>query len=373
MVSRQYPSYLFRDPLLANQRMVNTRVATPITLTNNININVDGDHLLNLYITKLDEEIYEDMPLGLGKLGEAVWKSDDWKNLSVKIADESRKHGWCVVQFYDEDSLERWRVFTVVEFTDYIKETIKGEDGVDKLKAVGMKLAWGDYLGNAFTEEVKFDDKMTFLVKFREGDGRSVFAFPDLTQAIMTLAFEFRQAKGQMLFSAAKPSFLHFIYGGGATEPAIDELDNKIKGVDAASAIGISKEVLEKIDTIENKNIAIIEPALNKQLQYFAGLTRLPISYYLAEKESKGMSDVGEKVELLRIRQKKETLFKHYAPHIITIFEELYEIIIDKLELPPDATLQAIEGAEKKKDDGGLDTPISENEDQEVDTNDNNQ
>ncbi len=358
MVSRRYPSYLYRDVLLDNKYLSNDREGTPITLTNNIDLNVEGDFLLNGYINRLDEEIYQALPVGLGDLGEAWWKSDKWAALATKMANEARKHGWCVVQFYDEDAPRRWEVFSVVQFVDYIKETVKIDD-VEKLMAVGMKFEWGDYLGNSFREEVRFDDPMTHLIKYEEGNGMSVFAFPDLNQAIMTLAFEFRQAKGQMLFSAAKPSYQHFKYGMDANDDNIDDLDAKIKGIDATSAIGAPLSVLDSIDVVENKNLAIIEPALDKQLTYFAGLTRLPVAFYMGEKQSSGMSDMGEKTDMLKIRIKKEFIFNRFAPFIMNIFEEVYGIVLDELELPQDAALEEVEednGQEDKRPDSGKET-----------------
>lgn len=347
------PTFLFRDPLLKNQKLTNVRVATPIVLENNIDENVEGDFLLYSYIYTLDKEIFQTPPEGLGLVGEAVWAADQWTILAAKIADESRKHGWCVVVFYEqtEDELNanpRWRVFSVQQYSDWVKETIETTDDEGVVHSVivrkGIKFVWGDDLGNAFTENVLFDDPMVHLVKYREGDGRSTFAFPDLSQAIMTLAFELRQAKGQMIFTAAKPSFLHFVYGEGADTTNTDDLDAKVQGVDATAALGISKEVLDEIRTIKNENMAIIEPALDKQIQYFAGITRLPVSFYLGEKTgSAGLSDVGVKADLLKVAQKKEAIFSVYTPYIKSIFSDVYNIEIEELSFPQDVAMDEVE------------------------------
>ena len=344
-----YPSFLYRDPLLRNQYLDNTRVGTPIILTNVIDENVEGDDLLFNYINQLDSEIFSVMPEGLNDLGQAIWESDNWKQLGIRILNESRKHGWCVVQFYDEDALQRWKVFSVQQFSDYIKETYEDEEGNDKTKAVGIKFEWGDYLGNSFKEELRFEDKYTHLIKFREGDGLSTFAFPDLSQAIMTLAFEIRQIKGQLTFTAAKPSYQHFVYGENADETKITELDNKIGGVDATSAIGAPEGILKEIRTIKNENIAIIDPALEKMMGFFAGVTRLPVCFYEGKSDSTGLSDVGAKMEKLQIINKKTVLFNHYETYIRQIFSEVYGISIDKLELPQEVVLDEVEEEDKKK------------------------
>ena len=230
---------------------------------------------------------------------------------------------------------------------------------------MGAKFTCGDDLGNTFTESVRFDDPMVHLIKYSEGDGMSTFAFPDLSQAIMTLAFEFRQAKGQMIFTAAKPSFLHFKYGEQADDDTADELDDKIKGVDSTAAIGIAKSVLDEIVSIKNENMDIIEPALNKQLRYFSGATRLPTAFYLGEKDSSGMSDVGEKSDMLKIYQKKETIFSVYQPHIIAMFSDVYDITIDKLELPQPVVLEDVEEDKEDNPDNKNETtdkPITESD-----------
>ena len=353
-MANTYPTYLFRDPLLANHRMNNNREGTPLTLHNNIDINVEGDFLLKNYIKRLDKEILGKMPDGMSGLAEVMWTADDWKQLAPRFMDESRKHGWCVVQFYKEQPSNpyRWQVFSVQRFTDYIRETYTDEEGKSHTVAKGIKFEWGDYLGNSFKEELMFADELTFLIKFEEGDGKSVFAFPDLSQDIMTLAFEFRQIKGQMNFASAKPSFLWFAYGDACIDAKATELDNKLKGIDSTSAIGANKKILEDITNIENTNLKVIEPAYEKQLQLYAGATRLPVSYYMGERQSSGMSDMGEKSELLKIQRKKETLFLLYKPHIEEMFKILYKVDLD-ISLPQEESLEVVEeednGQENKK------------------------
>jgi len=323
----------------------NNRVATPVILTNNIDMNVEGDNLLHTYIVKLDEEIFGHPPLGLTTLGEAMWAEDKWNALAPRMVDETRKHGWSVVQFYEGEP--RWRVFSVQQFSDWIRET--NED--DKIIRKGIKFVWGDDLGNQWSEEVLFDDPMTYLLKYKEGNGMSTFAFPDLSQAIMTLAFEFRQIKGQLTFTAAKPSYQHFVYGEGADTDAVNDLDSKIKNVDAAAAIGVSEGILKEIRTIENKNLIVLEPAMERQLQLFAGLTRLPVSFYIGEKVRTGMSDMGEKTDILKTNIKKESLFSIFSPFLVEMFNNLYQISIDP-ELEHEMSLEEVEEATAGNENG---------------------
>ena len=154
MSMRRYPSYLFRDPLLLPTYLDNNRTGTPIILTNTIDINVEGDHLLNLYITQLDNEIYQNIPEGLGDVGEAMWMEDNWSELAPQIADAIRKHGWCMVKFYDEEFTDRWKVFSVQEFTTWIKETKEIDtdengDPITKVIRMGGRFKWADDLWSA--------------------------------------------------------------------------------------------------------------------------------------------------------------------------------------------------------------------------------
>jgi hypothetical protein len=333
-MTRKYPSYLYRDPLLKHGYLTNHREGTPIHLSNIIDRNVYGDPILQTYINRLDEEILGNKPEGLPQLADAMWEADNWNQLGPKIMNEARKHGWCVVQFY-EDNPRRWEVFNVHQFTDYLKET--DEDG--KIIAVGMKFQWSDYLGNSFHEQIRFDDDYTFLIKYKEGDGMRVFAFPDLTEDIMTLVFEFRQIRGQMSMSASKPSFPHFIYGESAGDDEAQNLDNILKHVSTSAGIGAPESVLKEINTIKNENINIIEPAYERQLKLIAGATRLPVSYFVGERgKSSGFSDIGEKTELVRVRRKKEYLFNWIKPYIEQMFETLYNISIN-ITLPQEATI----------------------------------
>ena len=339
-----YPTSLYRNKLLFPQYLRSENIVTQ----NVIDMNVEGDWLLYSYIVELDYETFSDMPVGLGNLGEALWVDDDWSSLMPKIVDESRKHGWCVVQFYDvaEDAASpRWRVLSRGSFTDWIKETAK--DGT--ILRMGAKFKWGDDIGNSGEEECLFADNDCFLFKFREGNGQNIFAYSDISDALLDIAFSARQVKGQMDFIGSKPAFKHYKYGQSADDESITKLDAKIKYVDVSAGIGAPIGVLENIESITDDGVYVVLPIFEKEVEIFAGVTRLPVSYYMGQRTSGGLGEKGETVDLLKIDRKKAALFARYAPQIKTFFYDMYDITIAaELELQQDETLDDVE-----EDDNG--------------------
>lgn len=326
--------YLYRDPLLLPNYLNKERTGTPIILENIIEINVEGDPFIHNYIKNLNEEIFSGIPDGLNDLALGFWRLNKWSDLCIEIADKVRMHGWCIVVKYESDI----DVYSVPQFADWIKTT----DNDGRLIRSGVKMNWADDIGNSWDKEFSFDDDDVFLIKWNEGNGMATFAFPDLSDAMLTLFFEIRQIRGQYTFSASRPSFLHFLYGENIDDIAAADLDEKISRVGTSTALGVSKKILDSIVNIENKNIALIEPALNKEIEILCGYTRLPISFWYGERKNSGMSDVGAKTDVLLVRQKKEFIFNKLKRAICEMFEQFYDIDID-IELPQDQTMEGIE------------------------------
>jgi len=340
-VSSPYPIAVYRNKLLET-KFYRSENKPP---QNVIDENVEGDWLLYMYIVVLDEEIFSEMPVGLTPAGEAFWVKDRWDQLMPKIADQSRIHGWCVLQFYEDEDVP-WRVFSVPDFADWIRETIKDKDGDDYVVRKGISFKWTDDLGNNGTEECVFADKDCYLIKYREGDGKLIFAYPDLTDAVLDIAYNNRQSKGQMDFIGAKPGYPHFKLGEDANDENTAKLDAVLKNVDKTAGISAPKGVLEEIETITDKTVEVVIPIYEKGLEAFAGITGLPVSKYTGKRDS-GWSEAAEKVDLLKIDRKKNIIFKRYEPTYKDIFANHYTITIGILELPQDKTLESIE-----KDDG---------------------
>jgi hypothetical protein len=342
MDPRLYPSYLRRDPLLENTELSNKRklaIDPPLV----IDRNVEKDNLLRAYIIDLDEEVFSKPPDGMSEAALVFWEVDRWSDLCTKIADTARIHGWCVPQFYEPtEDHQRWRVFSVPEFGDWIREPAKDADENIYIKLGGMEFTWADFLGNSSIEPVLLDDDTNVLVKYREGDGKQIFAFPDLTDAIMTSAFNYRQIRGQMSFSGSRPGFKHFVYGDSADDPKADKLGEKLRFADQTTGVGAPEDVLREIRGIQDESIAISIPALHEELKIFAGATRLPLSYYSGEREKGGLGDTGEVADILKIRHKKEFIFNKFIPYIKELFFQMYDIELGDVTLPIESSLEDI-------------------------------
>ena len=358
MSSSDYPTAVYRNKLLT----VNFYKSENKQSQNVIDENVEGDWLLYSYIVILDDETFSEMPIGLTPAGEALWVEDNWNELMPKIADQSRTHSWCVLQFYEEGI--PWRIFSIPDFVDWVKELEKDKDGDEKWVLKGMEFKWTDILGNDGTEECLFDDKDCYLIKYREGDGKLIFAYPDLTDALLDIVYNNRQTKGQMDFIGAKPGFKHLKYGDDANDTNTAELDVVVKDVDVGAGVGAPKGILEEIVNVTDENVKVVIPIYDKGLAAWSGVTRLPVSYYTGER-SQGWGKDAEISDLLKIDRKKNALFKRYEPKIRDIFANHYKITIGKLELPQDESLESIESDDGDKESGN---PKKESEDNEEGT-----
>lgn len=314
-------SFLFRDPLLSQSYLSLDRSGVPITIHNEIEINVEGDPFLYNYIKTLDGEVFATVP-EMSTIAQVLWEQDNWSDVMIKITDAARMHGWCLVVKRDDGI----KVLSVPMFSRWYTETD------EKVVRVGATFVWSDDLGNSWSETYRFDDPDVYLVKWAEGDDMLVFAFPDLSNALLTLIYELRQIRGQYVFSASKPSFLHFVYGTDIDNTTATMLDSKIANVDVTTAIGIARNLLEEVRTIENKNMSLIEPSMERQLKMLAGYTRLPLSFWLGEKENSGLSDVGSKMDAILVENKKRSIFNRMKPALVGMFRKFYDIEIDILD-----------------------------------------
>lgn len=340
-----FPTFIYRNKLLFKKYL---RTNVPSVIDDN----VEGDTFLYSYIVQLDEEIFTPMPLGLGELGEALWEADEWSTFMIKLANETRKHSWCMVKWLEEGNEPRWLIFTPSDFADWIREDKINEDGKSYIFRAGAKFNWSDDLGNTSIEELRFDDPFVYLFKYREGNGKADYAYADLNQAIMGAVFSIRQAVGQLEFVTAKPAFKWVSWATGADEDKVNQVRQDMKYIDLTSGIGAGEDVIANIKNIEDaETIKALPVSIDKLVEHFAGVTRLPVSYYVGKSVSSGLSDIGEKVALLKLQRKKTFLFNKYEKAIRDMFGQFYEIeLTDKLEMEAEETLEVVEEEDGQED-----------------------
>ena len=310
-----YPTQLYRDPLLF-----------PLYVrTNNwhsIWTQVQGDMLLNPYIVKLDEEICDNIP-----------EFRDHKSMVTELFDTTRIFGWAVIQFYDSEDMP-YRIFGPLHKEDWIKEY--DEEG--KIKRVGLKAIWYDDLGNTWKDECRFgEDCYLFIWEKGNGIARSqmppdtMFAIGDINLTLLTLAISARQIKGEANFSSSRPGFKHFVYGESITLDNRLAIQNNIQYANQSNGFGAKKSTVEEIRTIEDNVIEKCLAALKDEIQFFAGASRLPLSFYLGEKQTGGLGDTGESTDEVKVSVKKEAVLNHFLPQLQVMFQEQYG-----LSLPED-------------------------------------
>jgi len=315
-----YPAYVFRDPLLYIQYMpVVLNAGEGVART--IDTNVRGDLFLNSYICKLDEEIFSEPPTFTNPECERIWEDNHLHLLFTDATDEIRKHGWCVIQFYEEDENITYKVFSGRHFVEWITEP----DDEDRLVRIGVKVRHFDDLGNSYEEELIFsDEELCFLLTWKLDKTGRRYAEPDLNQAVMTIAYNMRQINGQLAFVGVKPGFKHFVYGESKDSDFSTSFKSNMQYVDRSAGIGAMESQLKEIRDIPNGDINKIEQALDKQIKLFAGVTRMPLSFYIGERESQGLSSAGENVDMIRLDRKKKYIFNILSPYIEEIMLYVY-------------------------------------------------
>lgn len=308
-----------------------------------------GDWLLATYFEKLDEEIADDIP-----------EFAEYKELVTQILDATREYGFCMVQPYADEI----RVFTPLQWVEWITEP--AADG--KQQMVGAKIHWVDAFKNQWDDDLYFDNRITTEVEQREYDenttetittaspsnystaylfiwkkGNGVpkanspmltnFALPDLTTAILSLAIQIRQIQGALAAGATEPYFYHFKYGDSITASQRTTLTSQMGYVGHSKGIGAKESVLAEIIPVENSSVEKTTVALLQLLEFFAGATRLPLSYYMGEKQIGSGLDSGgaEQTDMVLVMKKKEFILQHFLEPLSRLFSEQLGITLPDL------------------------------------------
>ena len=338
-LSTLIPSYLYRNMLLHPQylTMWTNEHAKP---SNHMEANVEGDPLLNPYINGLNKEIFSQPPENLNEFGRLQWTLNDLGKLFEQVAYYSRlPRGWAVLDFTHKSGA---RVLSLDEVAgDFLKDIDKE---TQRITIVGIKVAYTDYSGNTYTDDLRFDDAGVFLFKFAEGN-KFNFASGDITNAMFDIVVNARQIKGQMDYASSKSGFKFFKYGEEADDVNTKELNDRLRYVDLTTGIGAKGSVLEDIVHVpHNTDVTKNIEAYDKNLQLFAGITRLPMSFYQGERTAGGLGENAEKVDLLKIDRKKESLFNNFEPFMRLVLSEQFGVSIDEeLVLHNDVVMDEVE------------------------------
>jgi hypothetical protein len=116
------------------------------------------------------------------------------------------------------------------------------------------------------------------------------------------------------------------VYGENISTPQRTELVSAMQMVGPTHGIGAKESALKEIRAIESGAVDKAILALDQLIAFFASTTRLPLSYYLGEKQTGGLGDTGESTDEIKIMLKKEFILRHFLKEL----EQLYTVILEK-------------------------------------------
>ena len=313
-----YLTTTYQDPLLFSEYI---QTNDP----HSIDLQVHDDLLLSGYMDKLNQEIIDDIP-----------EFQKHKLLINDIFWNCRTHGWCVVQFYKNRD---GRVFSSLQWTKWITEI---DEFTKKNIREGVEVTWTDDIENDFSDRLYFDDRINenndiegkaYLFIWKKGNGRilehstqlSNFALADTHTGILSLAIQIRQITSGITFGATNPFFYFLKYGNSITPSQRSDLVEQMSYVGTSRAVGAKGQTLEEITAIENGSVAKCIEALHMEIALFASVTRLPLSYYLGEKQTGGLGDTGASTDELKVMKKKEFILQHFITGLEEIFADQFE------------------------------------------------
>jgi len=357
-------------------------------------ISVQKDPMLNAYVKKLDEEIFTERPIftpdifgGNSDQGATVeeedvdgltddidesqdnaiepnpevedisedWDIERWDQLLLRMFDTARTHSWCVVQLYNKAPW--WRVYSEreVEHIDYDKN---GDP-------IGCHVSWTLELPKSqgifinFEEDLKFyreenpnKDETALFVPYGVPKGNRLGEYD--IENIWSYAIDLRYINLDITNNSAKTSgFYHLVYGdalkSGDSQAIVDAMDI----VGSNRAIGAKESALKEIRPIHPEQCQFSIEALLAKLKLFASTTRLPLTFYVGEKETGGVFTEGFTDEA-KINKKKKYIFGLFKPYIKDLVMMRWGIDLEDVEV-------YIEEQEKESFEFGEEEKESEN------------
>lgn len=333
-----FPTQSYRDPL--NMPQYITTVDSSV-----IWAQIMGDWLLNSYVVKLDQEIVDDIP-----------ELKAQKDLINEIFNVTRGLGWCVVQAYKDDI---YKVFSTLQKDKWLTET---DPVTNKLVRIGIHVKWTDDLTNSFEDDLYFDDRVNenkevegkaYFFIWEKGNNvpqlkspaDSAFALADVNLSVLSLSIQSRQILATLVEAAENPYFYHFKYGEGLNPVQRIDLKTQITYLGITKGVGAKGSMLESVMAIENGAIEKCVIALDEIISLFASNSRLPLSFYLGEKQTGGLGDTGEKEDDVKIWLKKQFILDHFSVLLTELMSDQFGVAI-QLD-----TFYTDKIAEKKKKD----------------------
>ncbi len=284
------------------------------------------DNLIKIYITKLDEECFEEFPVFEPDITDQIkeeWQYERFSDLFIRMMDLARTHRWCIVTLYDEYPF--WRVYSEreVDFIEY-------GDGQEPISASirGYKELPRSREQHDFTEDIVFGEgSPSIFVKFGKPIGRYI-AESDL-QHIWTLVTELRYINEDIVRNSAKSSGFYFIkLGSMAAEGDDADMEKTMGKANYGNAVAAKENKIADIIAVHPKNAQFSIEAKVRLMKDLAGACRVPLSFFNSETEKAGMGMENRSAEEMLINKKKKYIFSQFKTPMLEVIQKRWGITL---------------------------------------------
>ena len=328
-------------------------------------IRVQKDWIINAYIKKLDEEIFTERPIFTPDIfggkeeevdenelslmnGDNViepetpqaedvsedWDIERWDNLLLRIFDTARPHSFCVVEMYDKAPW--WRVFCEREIEEIKYDTMGAPIGCHVVYTLELPRSKGIFINYEY--DITFYDKSkdendgtALFIPFGVPKGNRLGEFD--IENIWSFAVDIGYINLDITWNSAKTSgFLFLMYGDALQGGDSQKIVNVMDIIGSCRAIGAKESALKDIKAIHPENCQFSIDALLAKLKLFASATRLPLTFYVGEKETGGVFTEGFTDEA-KINKKKKYIFGQFKPYIKDLVRMRWGIEVEDVEV----------------------------------------
>lgn len=368
-----YGSYAYRDSLIIYG-------AENIKFYAHREERVQKCPLLNAYIEQLDEEmlserptfdppLYEPSDFQNGNINkppeedtdgiyEATgitieqdiseeWMLEDWQGLFQTLMDRARTDRFCFVQLYEEKPY--WRVFGEKE-VQYIKYDEKGNPIFAHVRwsnslflAINQEGLWHEEdlifeegqieTDNEGRQVMDAEDKPSILsralfIKYGHSRNQNKIGKFEL-QNVWSISVNYGYINMHLNMTAGKigAGFMHWVFGENASPTDKDNAMAQADYLDEMNGIGAKKSVLEEIRPIYPSDPEFLIEALVEKKRQMAFASRLPLSFYHAEKISGGMGDGGLNEDEIKVNKRMKNIFGQFKKYFLELVKMRWGIV----------------------------------------------
>ena len=356
---------------------------------------VQKDWLIHAYIKKLNEEIFTERPIftpdifgGTSDQGDSQdqfssedkpdgeieqpdsnaiepkpevaeqdvseeWDLERYDHLLLRMFDTARTHSFCVVEQYDQAPY--WRVFCEREIEE-IKYDTKGHPiGCHVVYTLELPKSKGIFINyeydiDFYDRNADNNDGKALFIPFGVPKGNRLGEYD--IENVWSIDIDLRYINLDITNNSAKTSgFYHLVYGDalkkGDSQTIVDTMDI----IGSNRAIGAKKGALEEIRAIHPEQCQFSIDAMLAKLKIFASSTRLPLTFYVGEKESGGVFTEGFTDEA-KINKKKKYIFGQFKPYIKDLILMRWGIELEDVEVYiEEQEKESFEFGEEEKDE----------------------